>query len=233
MELTNILSGTFMYDVVRGPLVWVSFIIFILGTIFQVYRLLSLTRVETPVKLNSGPGTFLPKPAKGPTTDLAMKAKLSIFGVNPFMIIVTTLFHVLLILVPVFVLGHNILLDNAFGLSLFSLPEKTADFLTQIVIVCALIFLYRRIFSDRVKAITDWQDYLFLLLAAGPFITGYLAFHQTFPDHYRLVVTLHMLFGELMLMAIPFTKFIHMFYLVIMRKTIKSEYSLGRGDRVW
>jgi nitrate reductase gamma subunit len=233
MELSNILSGTFVYDVVRGPLVWISFIIFILGTIFQVYRLLSLTRVETPVKLKTGPGSFIPKPAEEIKTDWALKAKLSILGVNPFMVIVTTLFHVLLVIVPIFVLGHNILLDNAFGISLFSLPEEMADFLTQIVILCALIFLYRRLFSDRVKAITDWKDYLFLLLAAGPFITGYMAFHQTLPDHYRVVVTLHMLFGELMLMAIPFTKFIHMFYLVIMRRTIKSEYSLGKGDRVW
>lgn len=233
MELSNILSGTFVYDVVRGPLVWVSCIVFILGTLLQVFRLRSLTRVETPIQLKSGPGTFLPKPAEEQKTDWMLKAKLSIFGVNPFMIIVTTLFHVLLVIVPIFVLGHNILLDNAFGISLFSLPEKTADVLTQIVILCALIFLYRRLFTDRVKAITDWKDYLFLLLAAGPFLTGYLAFHQTFPEHYRLIITLHILLGELMLMAIPFTKFIHMIYLVIMRLTIKSEYSLGKGDRVW
>ncbi|MBU0990882.1 MAG: respiratory nitrate reductase subunit gamma [Proteobacteria bacterium] len=233
MELSNILSGTCVYDFVRGPLVWISFIIFILGTIFQVFRLLSLTRVEETVKLKSGPGSFLPKRSEKEKTDWGLRARLSIFGVNPFLIVVTTLFHVLLVIMPIFVLGHNILLDNAFGISLFAFPEKTADVLTQIVIICAMIFLYRRLFVDRVKAITDWKDYLFLLLAAAPFITGYFAFHQTFSEHYRLIITLHILSGELMLMAIPFTKFIHMFYLVIIRLTVKSEYSLGQGDRVW
>ncbi len=233
MESSNILSWTFAYDFIRGPMVWVAFIVFILGTVFQIIKFLSLSRTSEKITFKAGPGNILkPLPKDAPKTDWLMWLKLSVAGTNPFLIIVTTIFHVLLVLMPIFVLGHNILWDNAFGISMFSLPEGVTDTMTLIVIICALIFLYRRVFLDRVKAITTWGDYLFLFLAAAPFITGYIAYNQTLLD-YKLVITLHMLFGELMLMAIPFTKFVHMIYLVLVRFTVVSEWGLGKGSRTW
>ena len=233
MESSSILSWTFAYDFIRGPMVWVAFIVFILGTVFQIFRFLSLSRNAQVETLKPGPGNFIkPLPKDPPKKDWMMWLKLSVAGNHPFLIIVTTIFHVLLVLMPFLVLGHNILWDNAFGISFFSLPECISDAATLIVIICALIFLYRRIFLDRVRAITTWEDYLFLFLAAAPFITGYLAYNQLLVD-YKIVITLHMLFGEIMLMAIPFTKFVHMIYLVLVRFTIRSEWGLGKGGRVW
>ena len=215
---------------------WTACIVFVTGTIFQVFKLVSLTRLTKPARLSPGAGTAPSRrPEKESRKKWALALRLSILGVNPLMVMVTTLFHGLLIFMPFFVLGHNILLDNAFGFSLPSLPEQVTDMMTFSVIGCALVFLYRRLFTRRVKAITDYKDYLLLLMATAPFITGLLAFHQTFPGHYRLIVTLHMVSGELMLMAIPFTKFIHMVYLVIVRLTVKSEYNLTqvKGSRTW
>ncbi len=233
MELSNILTWTFAYDFVRGPMVWVTFIVFILGTMFQLLKFLSLSRKPEKMTLKPGPGNFIkPLPKEPQKKDWLIWLKLSIAGTNPFIIIVTTIFHVLLVLLPVFVLGHNILWDNAFGISMVSLPEGITDIATLVIILCALVFLYRRLFCDRVKAITTWSDYLFLFLAAAPFITGYLAYNQIILD-YKLVITLHILFGEIMLMAIPFTKFVHMIYLVLVRFTVSSEWGLGKGDRAW
>ncbi len=233
MELSNILSWTFAYDFVRGPMVWIAFIIFILGTVYQIFKFFSLSRKTEKITLQAGPGNFIkPLPKEPQKTDWLMWLKLSVAGTNPFVIIVSTIFHVLLVLLPLFVLGHNILWDNAFGISMVSLPEGLADIATLVVIICGLIFLYRRLFLDRVKAITTWTDYLFLLLATAPFITGYFAYHQMILD-YKLMITLHMLSGEIMLMAIPFTKFVHMIYLVLVRFTVASEWSLGKGNRAW
>ncbi len=235
MELSNIFTGTFVYDFVRGPLVWISFLVFILGTCFQIFRFLSMTSIRESIQLKPGPANILPKRKEEdePKTDWLMNLKLSIAGVNPFMIIVTTVFHVLLVLMPLFVLGHNILLDNAIGISLFSFSEEVSDSLTLIVIICALIFLYRRLFSDRVRAITTHADFIFLFLAAAPFVTGYLAYHQVFTEYYKVVITIHILSGEMMLMAVPFTKFVHMIYFFIVRFFVVSEWSLGKGDRTW
>jgi nitrate reductase gamma subunit len=235
MEPSNIFTGTFVYDFVRGPLVWVAFFVFIAGTCFQVFRFLSMSTLSESVKLNPGPSNILPKKSEenALNKNWFARLKLSIAGVNPFMTILTTVFHVLLVLMPLFVLGHNILLDNAFGISFFSLSEEVSDFLTLIVIICALIFLCRRLFSDRVCAITTHADFLFLFLAAAPFITGYLAYNQVFTNDYRVIITLHILSGELMLMAIPFTKFVHMIYFFIARFAVVSEWSLGKGKRTW
>ncbi len=219
-----------LFDFIRGPLAWISFIVFFLGLIFQFYRFFNLTKKNPHVIYN-------PRPRKkitgGSVQDFIKRASLSVFGVNPVMVIVTTVFHLCLIIAPVFLLAHNMLLKNAIGISLFSFSESFVDTLTVIFLFCGLFFLLRRILVARVRAITDWNDYFILFLATAPFITGYLAYHQTFADHYRLVISLHILAGELMLMAVPFTKFVHMVFFFVFRFVIESEYSLGKGDRTW
>lgn len=219
-----------LFDFIRGPLAWISFVVFFLGLIYQTYRFISYTKTNPHVIYN-------PRPRKKMTSDnvknFLKKAKLSIIGVNPVMIIVTSLFHICLIIAPLFLLAHNILLEDAVGFSLFSFSEKFTDYLTVMLIGCGLFFLVRRIFVPKVRAITDWYDYVILLLATAPFITGFIAYHQYFSGHYRLIITLHILAGELMLMAVPFTKFVHMVFFFVFRFAVESEYSLGKGNRTW
>jgi nitrate reductase gamma subunit len=217
-----------VYDLARGPLVWAALIVFIVGSAIQGYRMWALTAAAKPVEHAPRP---LKKDIKQQKLPLAVRIRLSVAGTSPVTIVVSTLFHLCLIITPLFVLGHNILIDNAWGISLFSFPEGFADILTLFVVACAGYFLFRRIFLERVRIITTPWDYLFLALAAGPFITGTLAYHQIFD--YKLVVTLHMLCGELMLVAIPFTKFVHMLFFFVFRFAVANEYSLGDGTRTW
>jgi nitrate reductase gamma subunit len=229
-------------------MVWISFIIFFFGVVFQVLRFMSLLKAQPIETFEPGPGKIINRQTashlamdrsrkgrfkKGPDKkDWIVWFKLSIAGVNPFMTFVTTVFHVLLIGVPVFVLGHNILLDNAFGISMVSLPENVSDVLTGIVILCILVFLFRRLFFERVRIITGYEDFLLLSLAAAPFVTGYLAYHQVF-SNYKILISLHILSGELMLMAVPFTKLIHMIYMIIVRFNVAGEYSFGNARKTW
>ncbi len=143
----------------------------------------------------------------------------------------TSVFHVFLISVPIFLLGHNILLDQSWGLSLWSLPESITDILTVVVLICVAFFLARRLFLARVRAITTTYDYVILLIAAAPFLTGYFAYHQWF--NYDTVMTLHILAGEVMLITIPFTKLGHMLFFFLYRFLIGSEYSFAKGARAW
>jgi nitrate reductase gamma subunit len=209
---------------------WISFIAFILGLCYQTYRFFSYTKKNPHVIYN-------PRPRKKITGDsfqaFFKKTRLSVVGVNPVMVIVTSIFHICLVITPLFLLAHNILLKNAIGVSLFSLSESFVDKLTLVFLACGLFFLLRRIIIPKVRAITDWNDYLMLFLATAPFISGYLAYHQIFSDHYRLIISLHILAGELMLVAVPFTKFVHMVFFFVFRFVIESEYSLGKGNRTW
>ena len=235
-KLLALLSGPQVFDFIRGPLAWISFVVFFLGLIYQVFSFLSLTKKNEHVVYNPRPrkklGHF--KITGEDVQNFFKKMKLSVVGVNPVMIVVTTVFHLCLIIAPLFLLAHNILLENAIGIGLLSFSESFTDYLTVVFLACGLFFLLRRIFVARVRAITDGYDYLFLFIATAPFITGYLAYHQVFPEQfYRLIISLHILSGEVMLMAVPFTKFVHMIFFFVFRFVIESEYSLGKGDRTW
>ncbi len=235
MELSTIINGPNVYDFIRGPLVWISFIVFFLGIFYQIFSFLSLTEKKERVVYNPRPRKKI-EPA-GFSLETVLRAisriKLSIVGVNPVMLIVTTVFHICLVVAPIFLLAHNVLLDTYIGVSGFSLSEKTTDYMTIILLACVVFFLYRRLFVARVRVITTFYDYVMLFLAAAPFVTGFLAYHQIMIDHYKLIISLHILSGELMLMAIPFTKFVHMVFFFIFRFTIDSEYSIGSGNRSW
>ena len=71
-------------------------------------------------------GADPPAEAGDPPLTLGQRLKLSILGTSPVTVVVTTIFHTCLVLLPFFVLGHNVLLDMAWGASLPSLPEAAA-----------------------------------------------------------------------------------------------------------
>jgi nitrate reductase gamma subunit len=224
-----------MYDFVRGPLVWVAFLVFIFGTAYQLYRFYRLSRPKERFRLRIPFGKPPKDPGEAPAEpELTwwQQAQLSVAGRNPVMITVTTLFHLALVLTPLFVLGHNVLFDLAWQVSLPSLPEAVADGFTVVVIAGGLFFLLRRIFLARVRSISTTYDYLVLLAATAPFVTGFFAYHHIFD--YDTVVLLHMLSGEIMLMAVPFTKLVHMPFFFINRFVLVHENTMGGGgSRVW
>lgn len=224
-----------MYDFIRGPLVWVAFLVFILGTVYQVYRFYQLSRPKDRYLLRvpfGKPPKDPDEPPDEPPLSWWQQMRLSVVGINPIMISVTTVFHLALVLTPFFVLGHNVLLDLAWHASLPSLPEAFADGLTAVVIAGGIFFLLRRLFLARVRAISTPYDFLVLLIATAPFITGFLAYHHLFD--YDTVIVLHILAGEIMLMAVPFTKLVHMPYFFINRFVLVHENTLGAGgNRTW
>ncbi|SMC75294.1 Nitrate reductase gamma subunit [Desulfocicer vacuolatum DSM 3385] len=228
------ISLDLFHDFVRGPLALSAFLIFFTGTAYQVLRFFYLSQkikktTHNPFRLS--PTTAVCAPPVKSTARRISFFKGTIAGVHPVMTVITSLFHTCLIAAPLFLLGHNNLIDESWGISFFSLPEGITDIMTVMVIGCSLFFLFRRIFSPRVRSITTLSDYLILLLTAMPFITGFLAFHQT--TAYKPMIILHMLSGEIMLILLPFTKLVHMLFFFINRFLIPHENSFGRGTRTW
>jgi nitrate reductase gamma subunit len=62
-------------------------------------------------------------------------------------------------------------------------------------------------------------------------MTGFLAYHQLLLSHKTMVI-LHILFGEIMLIAIPFTRLTHMFYFFLTRSFMGSQFALWHS-RDW
>jgi nitrate reductase gamma subunit len=150
---------------------------------------------------------------------------------KPVLTIVFFVFHVCLLAVPIFLLGHNILWDERWGITWWSFSETSADYLTLLLMAAAIVLILRRIVLPEVRIVTTAYDYLLLAIAVAPFVTGYFAYHQWFD--YKTVLIIHILCGEIMLIAIPFTKLSHMILFFFTRAHIGSEMGERRGAKTW
>ena len=100
-----------------------------------------------------------------------------------------------------------------------------------IVIAGCVYFLVRRITKPEVRYVTSVSDYVILALVAAPFLTGFLAYHQWFA--YETMFLLHIVSGEVMLAAIPFTRLSHMLFAPLTRAYMGSEFGGVRHARDW
>ncbi len=216
-----------IYDFVRGPLAWTAFIVFIGGGLYRVISMLMVIN-----KKESFIFSYM---------SLRYSLRSIIHWIIPFgsvnsrkhptITIVTFAFHICLIGVPVFLLAHAVLWDESFNISWWSLPDRIAEIMTVLVILSCGYFLWRRLALPEVKFVTFWSDYLLLAIIAAPFITGFLAYHQWFD--YEFMVILHMLTGEIMLAAIPFTRLTHMVFFPFTRAYMGSEFGAVRHVKDW
>jgi nitrate reductase gamma subunit len=111
------------------------------------------------------------------------------------------------------------------------MSEKTADCLTLLLIVAVIGLALRRFAYPEVRIVTTLYDYLLLAIAVAPFITGYFASHHWF--QYETMLIIHVLCGEVMLIAIPFTKLSHMILFFLTRAHIGSEMGQRREVATW
>lgn len=238
---------------IKGPMVWIACGVFFGGLLVHGLRFFAITRKKVsrylPVgaKTKKGGKKAEHAPEERKTIVEAINQSLqpfirffdkqwanvedSIFLIHPVVSVLTVVFHLLLFIIPIFLLAHNELFRSAFGFSLPSLSEQVADALTIVLLMCGGFFLLRRIFVKRMQAITTVWDYVVLFVTLTPFVSGFLAFHQW--GDYSTIMVVHIFSGELALILIPFTKLNHMIYFFLYRLLIGSEYSFGQGKRVW
>ena len=132
-----------------------------------------------------------------------------------------------LLISAIFLPAHNYILERKWGISLFTIPSGTGDVLTIFVLIAVGMFIIRRLVLPEVRIITTAYDYLILAIAVAPFITGFIAYHQIF--EYKLWLILHILSGEIMLVAIPFTKLSHFVLFFMSRMQLGMDYGIKRG----
>ena len=139
------------------------------------------------------------------------------------------LLHLGVVLVPVFLLGHNVILQQRFGFSLPTLPQNVADILTVLSLAGLAVMLLRRLFLPNVRILTTGQDYFLILLVLVPLVTGFLAV-QGF-GNYKALLLCHIISGEVLLILAPFTKLSHIALYFASRMQIGMDYAIKRGGR--
>ena len=137
------------------------------------------------------------------------------------------LLHLGAVLVPLFLLGHTVLLENFTGISLPSLPNALADILSVMSVAGILLLVARRLASPALRQLNSGGDWLVLLLTLLPFCTGLMARLDT--SAYQTWIVLHVLSGELFLILAPFTKLSHIVLYFMSRAQLGMDFAIKRG----
>ncbi|QGY38699.1 nitrate reductase [Pseudodesulfovibrio cashew] len=218
---------TEIYTFVSGPLAWVAFGIFIIGSIYRLVSMYALAKAKDGSSL-----AYMSLPF-GLRSILNWMIPFNTMGWkgDPLMTVATFVFHIGFLVVAVFLGAHVVLWDTNFGISIPSLPDVAGDIVSFAVIAACAIFAYRRIALPHVKGVTRGKDWFALIIVALPFITGVLAYHQVGPV--LLMTILHVLAAELLLALIPFTRLSHALFVLFTRAYMGSEFGGVRNARDW
>jgi len=216
-----------MYKFLTGPMFWLSLCICLIGIIVRfVLYFKGLSWQLDRVAYKAYPAQGL----KGAANSILKW--LIPFGTygwrkQPFMTLIFFGFHIGAVIVPLFLLGHNVFLKEKISISFITLNPVLADILTWSVIVSAFFLILRRISLPEVRILTTAYDYFILFLSVAPFITGLIARYEI--GSYSFWLTAHILCGEALLIAIPFTKLSHIVLFFASRAQLGMDYAIKRG----
>jgi nitrate reductase gamma subunit len=215
-----------MYELARGPLVWIAFIIFVLGGLYRIIWMIRFSKKDKVVlpymSLKYGLRSLLHWSIPFGARNMRLR---------PLFTILSFLFHICLLVTPIFVLGHTISWKESWGISLWSLPDSLANAMTIFVVLCVIFFTLRRIAVPAVRYVSYKSDYLLLAVVVAPFASGLLAYYQIF--HYETLITIHILTGAIWLSIIPFTRIVHMLFYPFTRAYMGSEFGSVRFSKDW
>jgi nitrate reductase gamma subunit len=214
------------YELVRGPLAWASLLLFVLGSLYRILSMLQEAKKDKVVypymslkfSLRSIAHWVVPFGSRN-------------MRMRPVMTVVSFVFHICLVLLPLLLLAHAVLWYESWTVQWWSLPEPVADVMTVLVILSCVFFGVRRITQPEVRNVTSASDFVLLSIVLLPFLTGFLAYHQW--GAYRPMLIAHILAGEIMLVAIPFTRLSHMLFFPFTRAYMGSEFGNVRNARDW
>ena len=158
-----------------------------------------------------------------------------VFITRPFYSVFSILFHVGLLLVPVFLFTHVELWRGAIGFGWPALPKFWADWLTISTIVFGLALVIGRISSRASRFLSRKQDYLWPLLLLIPFVSGFVCANAGVgPTAYRISMLVHVLSANLILILLPFTKIAHCVLMPLSQfiTSLAWKFPAGTDDEV-
>lgn len=215
-----------LYNFAVGPLAWAAFIFLAVTAVWRLWSMSSLAKKKDASSVAYMSWRFSLRSIFNwlvPYKSLGWKA-------NPVLTAVTFVFHFSFVILAIFVTPHQILLENAFGITYPTLSPEAAEILTIIVIACCCYFVYRRVTNPTVRFVTRANDWWSLGLVAAPFVTALLG---SWGIGGELMPLLHVLSAEVLIVAIPFTRLAHVIFALFTRAYIGSEFGGVRHCKDW
>jgi len=124
--------------------------------------------------------------------------------------VTSILFHIAVLVVPVFLAGHIALWARGSGWSWPAVSNGVADVLTIVALFMALALVVQRLAAQATRALSRPQDYALPLIIALPFASGFLVMHPALnPFSFDAMFFLHIMSANLLMILIPTTKLVH------------------------
>lgn len=215
-----------MYDFSRGPLVWIAFAIFIAGSIYRVVATIQYAKKDKVVlpymKWKFGLRSIMHWTVPFASRNMRMR---------PAFVVLSFLFHISLLLVPILTIGHVASWKESWNISWWTLPDGLSKVMSFIVLIGGITFVLRRIANPTVRFVSSVGDFILVIVVLAPFVTGLLAYYQIFT--YQIIIIVHMWSGALWLAMIPFTRIAHMLYFPLTRAYMGCEFGYVRNSKDW
>ena len=195
-----------LLEFARGPMFLATFLFMVLA----LTRLVVLQVRQVRKALRRTPARDVPWGKVVASSAGWMVPVRHVFREVPVLSLASVIFHVGLIVTPIFLADHVLLWQRSTGVSWPSLGTGAADALTLTTLAAAGVLLLIRLVRPAARMLSRLGDYVLLLLVALPFLTGYLAAHPTAsPLPYRAMMLTHVLSANLLFVLIPTTKLAH------------------------
>jgi len=192
-------------ELARGPLFRVSLAILVLGLAYRF--IVALVQI---VKAWSGAGDRRVRTRAVARATLGWVFPRRLLRARPLYSVASLVFHVGILLVPLFLAGHVTLLGGWLPSGWPTLSPLAAALPTAGCVVALGGLIAGRLGSAAARALSKPQDVLILAVLFLLVLFGFLAAHPAWsPFDARAMLLLHALLGDLALVLTPTTKIAH------------------------
>ncbi|MHC4716261.1 MAG: hypothetical protein ACYS5V_04775 [Planctomycetota bacterium] len=133
-----------------------------------------------------------------------------LFRVRPLYTLASVGFHLGILLVPLFYVGHVTLWQKSLPLAWPTLGPAASDALTLIAMAGLAFVLLGRLLIRASRDLTSREDVAILIFLLCLMASGYWAAHTaSSPVDPRAMLLAHLLLGNLVLILTPLTKIVH------------------------
>jgi nitrate reductase gamma subunit len=192
-------------EIARGPLFRIALTVMVLGLGYRVaVVVIQIATAWWRAADRRLPGADIVAATLGWLLPVRLLRSRPVYSAASF------LFHVGVIVVPLFLVGHAALLAGILPRSWPTLNPTVADGLTLACLAALVVLLMGRVAVKSARKLTRTQDVLLLVVLLLTVLFGYLAAHPTqSPFAARAMLLFHILSADLVLVLIPTTKIAH------------------------
>jgi nitrate reductase gamma subunit len=219
------MTWTAILEFLRGPLFQAALLIFIVGMMYRLTRLLMLGQLR-------GHGWTRPNKVKGIGQSYLKgllilpfipSVKYTLNG-NVVTFLAGGLFHLGLFVIIFLGTPHMLVWKSLLGFGWPTIPTPIVDWLAAGAIVALMTLAINRLIHPVLKLLTGPADWVNLALVFLPMVTGYMMAHHLW-FRYEVLYSLHMLTVDVLLIWIPMSRISHLMFYFFSRTLHGTEFS--------